>query len=183
MSFTTKFVFDLDLTLYNEKECTESKNQKVYYNSFKTKPFLNQLLEAIPYKKFILTNATFAHAEDVLARLGIDKHFSKILSTDMVEGALKPSIPIYLSAMKEFGLKPNDNIFFFEDQPDNLHTAKTQFGWTTILLTDRKMKKPKYIDYIFPKIEDALLFFQIKENFKKDNILLSRPIKSPKKKH
>jgi len=183
MAFTTKYVFDLDHTLYNEKECTESTNSKTYYNSFKTKPFLNQLLKAIPYKKYILTNATKLHAEDVLKRLGIEKHFHKTLSTDMVNNSLKPELPIYLAAMQEFGIKPNDNVYFFEDQPDNLETAKTEFGWNTVLLTDRKMKKPKYVDFMFPKVEDALLFFQIRENFKKDGIKQSsfKRVKSPKK--
>ncbi len=32
-----KFVFDLDLTLYSDKDCIESNNERIYYNSFKEK--------------------------------------------------------------------------------------------------------------------------------------------------
>ena len=48
-------------------------------------------------------------------------------------------------------------VFFFDDLPDNLVTAK-KFNWTTILIGKQMIYNP-FIDYIFPKIEDALFYF------------------------
>ena len=44
-----KFVFDLDLTLYAETDYTDNKSETKYYNSFKNKNFVRQLLTRVVY--------------------------------------------------------------------------------------------------------------------------------------
>ena len=163
-----KFVFDLDLTLYSEKDCKDTECQRVYYNSFKEKNFLKQLLKTIPYTKYILTNANYLHAEDVLKRLGIFNEFKGILSSDMfADEDIKPSLPIYIEAIKHFKIKSREVVYFFEDQPDNLKTAKEKLKWNTVLICPEPFKKPSYIDYVFKTIEEALLFFIVRDKFRK----------------
>lgn len=170
----TKLVFDLDLTLYSENDYIDTDNESLYYNSFKKKPFLNQLLSIIPYKKYILTNASYSHAEDVMKRIGIKQHFQKIISSDMGE-IYKPDLPIYVKAINNFMIEPTDTIYFFEDQIDNLKTAKERFKWNTILITREKIRKPKYVDYIFHSIEEALLFLIVKDDLGKQSKYLKTP--------
>ncbi len=67
---TIKFIFDLDLTLYADNEYTQTDDEDIYYNSFKRKPFLKELLQSIPHPKYILTNASKDHADDVLKKNG-----------------------------------------------------------------------------------------------------------------
>jgi FMN phosphatase YigB (HAD superfamily) len=163
-----KYIFDLDHTLYSSNDCVENDaNPLKYYNSFKHKNFLKQLLSNIDYNKYILTNANLAHAKDVLKRLDLSKQFKDIISTDE-SNCLKPDPIMYSMAVKRFKIKPKEVVYFFEDQRDNLLVAKRDFNWVTILIINEKIAKPAYVDYIFPKIEDALLFFTIKNKFDKN---------------
>lgn len=160
-----KFVFDLDLTLYSEHDCDDSLPIEQYYESFRPKPGLKKLLTTIPYPKYILTNATFAHAIDVLNRLGIYSKFRKIISADMTN-SLKPSLPIYQKAITEFQIGPRERVIFFEDQPINLQSAKDHLGWQTVLICPTKGKKPEGVDFLFSTIEEALTFFVVKDRVK-----------------
>ena len=59
--------------------------------------------------------------------------------------------------------KRNDyKIIFFDDLLDNLVTAK-RIGWMTVWISDKFNEKPEYIDYSFPNIYDALIYFRLKE--------------------
>ena len=58
----------------------------------------------------------------------------------------------------------------FEDNIENLETAKLKYGWTTILLTNNFSKTvpkyiyPPYVDFVFRNIEEALIFFMVREH-------------------
>ncbi len=159
-----KFIFDLDLTLYSELDHINSENEDVYYNSFKKKNFLRKLLIKLPHKKYIFTNANLEHAKLVLKKLNLKNIFSNIMSSDLANDQYKPNVNIYLEAIKDFKIKENDEIYFFEDQEVNLKTAKNKFNWKTILISPDKYTKKKYIDYKFNTIEEALLYFNILNN-------------------
>lgn len=163
-----KFIFDLDLTLYSENDYTDHSNPRIFYSSFKEKRVLKQLLTLIDYKKYILTNASYDHAVDVMKRLNIIDQFHSIISSDIANDKFKPDREIYDLAIKTFKVNKNETIYFFEDQIDNLKTAKKEYGWNTILITPQKMRKPQYVDYIFPTIEEALLYFIVKDKVKRD---------------
>ena len=72
-----KFIFDLDLTLYSERDYIDTENESKYYNSFKTKNFLRKLLLKLPYKKYIFTNANLEHAKVVLDKINLKNIFVK----------------------------------------------------------------------------------------------------------
>ena len=75
----SKYIFDLDLTLYSEKDYKDTENQKEYYDSFKPKHLLADLLKMLSGNKFILTNANIPHAKDVLGKLELHNIFSDII--------------------------------------------------------------------------------------------------------
>jgi len=157
---TIKFVFDLDLTLYSDNEYNDTTNEDEYYNSFKRKPFLREILNSIPYPKYILTNASKDHAIDVLKKMGLLKCFKNIMSSDMFE-LYKPSIQTYKVAINLFKIKDTDTVYYFEDLAENLKPAKENYGWTTIWLTkdaNAHRRKPKYVDHKFVSVEEAMLY-------------------------
>jgi len=164
-----KFIFDLDLTLYSERDYIDTENESKYYNSFKTKNFLRKLLLKLPYKKYIFTNANLEHAKVVLDKINLKNIFVNIMSSDLAGDQYKPNLPIYHEVIKDFKIKEDDEIYFFEDQEINLKTAKEKFNWNTVLISPDKYVKKKYIDYKFNTIEEAILFFNVEYNFKKQN--------------
>ena len=96
----------------------------------------------------------------VLKKMRINDIFYNTLNTDEITSK-KPNPKIYKFAINKFGIKSSDNIYFFEDTPENLSTAK-ELGWNTVFIGDwDKMfkKNTPYIDFYFRKIEDALIFF------------------------
>jgi len=161
-----KFIFDLDYTLYSCHDCIETDNSEVFYNSFKQKNFMNHLLNQLDYDKFIFTNGSYSHAKLVLDKLNNKELFKSIVSTDMVFDKLKPDKMMYEAAIEEFNIKRNEEVYFFEDAIENLEMAKKGYGWNTVLINPENMgRKPAYIDYVFKTIEEALLFFVVKEKF------------------
>lgn len=157
---TIKFIFDLDLTLYGDNEYSDTTDEKEYYESFKRKPFLKEILNSIPHPKYILTNASKDHAVDVLKKMGLSKCFKQIMSSDMFE-LYKPSIATYKVAINLFKVKDTDKVYYFEDLAENLKPAKENYGWTTIWLTKEAMahkRKPKYVDHKFVSVEEAMLY-------------------------
>tara|TARA_B100001093_G_C26742371_1_gene977256 strand:+ start:650 stop:1144 length:495 start_codon:yes stop_codon:yes gene_type:complete len=160
-----KFIFDLDLTLYSETDYVDNESERKYYNSFKKKNFVKQLLTQIPHNKYILTNANLAHASVVLKKTNLLDLFNDIISSDMAN-SYKPYRIIYDMAIKEFAIEKDETVYFFEDQVDNLKTAKKLYNWTTILISPEKTRKNKFVDYVFTNIEEALLFFIVKDKIK-----------------
>jgi len=157
---TIKFIFDLDLTLYSDNEYTNTDNEELYYNSFKRKPFLKELLLSIPHPKYILTNASKDHADDVLKKMGITKCFKNMMSADMFD-LFKPSIQTYKVAINLFKIRDTDRVFYFEDLAENLKPAKENHNWTTIWLTKNahmNKRKPLYVDYKFGSVEEAMMY-------------------------
>ena len=70
-------VFDLDQTLY--------QMEPFDYEALEPNPYLNFLLDMLPYKKIIFTNATTNHALKCLTRLGITDQFEHIISRDTIK--------------------------------------------------------------------------------------------------
>jgi FMN phosphatase YigB (HAD superfamily) len=169
------FIFDLDHTLYSDHDFNDKASD--IYPTFKEKPLMRKLLHQLPYNKFIITNGNKAHADVVVRKLGIDDVFpiqrgnenECMITVDDVSNP-KPHVEPYFLAMKKFNLSHDNEVLFFEDNVDNLATAKN-LGWGTVLINPNPIGKyqfPEYVDYVFPSIEDSLLFFQIRDNLKKN---------------
>lgn len=163
-----KFIFDLDWTLYNRRDNIDESSNEAYYNSFKRKPFLKNLLKELKEDIYIFTNGNTIHAVEVLTRLGLKELFpnERIISRDNIK-YLKPHPIGYYKVIQDFKISRTDEVYFFEDTIQNLLMAK-KLGWKTILISDHKTEYCNYIDYTFSHIEEALLFFLVKKKFEKN---------------
>lgn len=162
------FIYDLDNTLHSRQECDETANEDKYYASFKKKKFLKHLIKKTKHNQYIFTNGNYPHAALLLKKLGLHTLFPKerIVSSDMFEYRYKPYPESYQKAIDRFKISDDDEVYFFEDTHENLEAAK-ELKWKTILVGDNSKEKEDYIDWKFRNIEEALLFFKIKEKFGK----------------
>jgi len=160
---TTKYIFDIDLTLYSKKDyledTLEDTDDEKFYNSLKQKNKLRELLLAIPYKKYILTNGSFEHAYKVLEKTNLENIFEEMVNGYNLQ-VYKPTPYIYHEAQYEFEIDDKDKVYFFEDIKENLKISKDLYNWITVLIDpENDDSKEEYIDYTFRTIEDAMTYF------------------------
>jgi putative hydrolase of the HAD superfamily len=95
-------------------------------------PALDEALAALPGRKLIFTNGSERHAEAVLDRLGLSRHFDGIFDVKMADFIPKPVIETYHKMLDHFGIEAQSSIFF-EDSHLNLKPA-AKLGMTTVLV-------------------------------------------------
>ena len=147
------WVFDLDLTLY------ELNGKEFSYKNIVKPPGLRDKIIKLPGRKIMFTNGNLQHSIACVNLLNLRKTFHKVLCRELT--GFKPSINSYIKAYHFSGMKQGEKTFFFEDTVVNLEMAK-KFNWTTILIKRNPTqyeKNCKRVDYIFPDINTALLFF------------------------
>jgi len=93
-------------------------------------PELERALARLPGRKAIYTNASTAHAERVLARLGVIHHFAGVFDIAAAGYLPKPDPRSYAAAVAALGLEPRRTVFF-EDSARNLAPAHA-LGMTTV---------------------------------------------------
>jgi putative hydrolase of the HAD superfamily len=120
---------------------------------------LDQALERLPGRKLIYTNGSVRHAENVMARLGVARHFDAIF--DIAEAAYvpKPTISSYRALIARHGFDPSRAIML-DDMPRNLAPA-AELGMTTVWVkTDVAWAQPAeqtgYIHHIAENLADWL---------------------------
>lgn len=94
---------------------------------------LDEALHALPGRKLIFTNGTVAHAEKVLARIGITHHFGGIFDIVHADFIPKPEMEPYRKFLRQTGVRP-ETAAMFEDIARNL-LAPHELGMTTVLVT------------------------------------------------
>jgi putative hydrolase of the HAD superfamily len=99
-----------------------------------TDPALDAMLTAIPQRKIVFTNGSAAHAERVLACLGVRAHFSDVFSLERVAYVPKPARAAFETVLEHLGVRAAD-CAFLDDRADNLATARA-LGMRTILVGD-----------------------------------------------
>lgn len=109
------FVHDIDLTVIEPN------------------PALDRALEALPGTKVIFTNADTAHANQIIERLGIARHFTGIFDIFDANFVPKPDPGIYDQFVVRHRIRP-DRAVLFEDTAANLAPAAA-LGMTTVLIT------------------------------------------------
>ncbi len=95
---------------------------------------LRDMLERIPLRKAVYTNATSAHGKRVLSALGIGKHIERVIGIEEVGLHNKFNREAYermLTLLEATGLE----CVMVEDSPRNLPAAKA-VGMTTVLVLD-----------------------------------------------
>ncbi len=94
---------------------------------------LDEALHALPGRKLIFTNGTVAHAESVLKRLGVTRHFNDIFDIVHSDYIPKPQRGPYEKFVRQTNIKPETSAMF-EDIARNLE-APHEMGMTTVLVT------------------------------------------------
>jgi putative hydrolase of the HAD superfamily len=94
---------------------------------------LAKALETLPGRKLIFTNGTVAHAEKVLARLGVGGHFTGIFDIVHSDFIPKPQLEPYEKFVAVHAIEPQ-RAAMFEDIARNLEIPH-RLGMTTVLVT------------------------------------------------
>jgi putative hydrolase of the HAD superfamily len=112
---------------------------QVDHSPLRPNPPLGAAIEQLPGRKLILTNGTRSHADAVLARLQLDRHFEDVF--DIVAGELepKPSPAVYDRFLKAHGVKA-ERAAMFEDLARNL-AVPHRLGMTTVLVVPENTRE------------------------------------------
>jgi putative hydrolase of the HAD superfamily len=95
-------------------------------------PQLGDAIEMLPGRKLILTNGTRAHADAVMKRLDIDRHFEDVFDIAAADLDPKPLPQVYDRFLKKHGIDPTRAVMF-EDLARNLEVPHA-LGMTTVLV-------------------------------------------------
>jgi len=107
-------------------------------------PRLDAALHALPGRKLIFTNGTVAHAEKVLARIGITHHFGDIFDIVHSDFVPKPEMEPYRKFVAQTGIRPQTSAMF-EDIARNLE-APHALGMTTVLVTSPENRDAEHLN-------------------------------------
>ncbi len=100
----------------------------------KPDPTLGDLLERLPGRKVVFSNASRAHAERVLALLRLEKPFETVIGLEDLGYVPKPNAGAFRSALDRLGASA-DRCSLIDDLRANLAAAKW-FGMRTIWVTE-----------------------------------------------
>ena len=119
-------------------------------------------LEKLNMDKFIFTNGSAEHAENILTHLGIYDLFGRDKIFDIEDSGYipKPEPKTFDLMLKKFGINPKETIYI-EDIAKNLSIGYEKGCTTVWLINDEhfgKMDSNK--DYILHKIENLSLFLK-----------------------
>ena len=112
-------------------------------NSLQEDNDLRKILLLLPGKKYIFTNGTKKHAENVLKKLNLENIFQSIFGIKEANYLPKPNSETYNLFLKTYKIDPKTSIMF-EDMGRNLIPAK-ELGMKTVLL-ERKLPNKKNSD-------------------------------------
>jgi putative hydrolase of the HAD superfamily len=113
-------------------------------------PQLDAVLASIPQRKVIFTNASREHAEGVLARLGVRRHFEQIVDVRDMGYESKPKPDAYQRICDILGIQPQE-CMLVEDNVRNLSPAK-ELGMATVLVGGNGTDA--CVDYAIDRIEE-----------------------------
>ena len=149
------YIFDLDDTIIYHPFGI------VNYNKMKIDKNQSKILNNLDSPKFIYSNGTLEHVKEVLNNMELSNTFNKIYARDTIP-YMKPYIESFKFVEQDIKKYYNDRnkYYFFDDLLDNLKTAKSR-GWITIWVNIKFMDCPYYVDYAFPNVHTAIMYFLI----------------------
>ena len=139
-----KYVHDIDISFMKE--------DKIMRNE----------LENLNMEKFIFTNGSAEHAQNILTRLGVYDLFGKEKVFDIKDAGYvpKPEAQTFDLMVKKFGINPKETIYI-EDIAKNLSIGFERGCTTVWLINDEHFGKiDSDKDYISHKIENLSLFLR-----------------------
>jgi putative hydrolase of the HAD superfamily len=105
---------------------------RIDHSPLEPNPALGVAIEQLPGRKLILTNGTRRHADAVLARLGLDRHFQDVFDIIAAELEPKPSPGTYDRFLTLHDVDAG-KAAMFEDLARNLAVPHS-LGMTTVLV-------------------------------------------------
>ena len=139
-----KYVHDIDISFMKEDK------------------ILRNELENLNMEKFIFTNGSAEHAQNILTRLGIYDLFGKEKVFDIKDAGYvpKPEAQTFDLMVKKFGINPKETIYI-EDISKKLSIGLERGCTTVWLINDEHFGKiDTDKDYISHKIENLSLFLK-----------------------
>jgi putative hydrolase of the HAD superfamily len=101
-------------------------------------PELAELLARLPGQKHVFTNGPSEFVHRVLARLGVDEHFTQVFDIRHHGFVPKPDPQPFLRAMAALG-DPAGTLMLVDDSPQNLARARELGWWTAWLRSPHSM--------------------------------------------
>ena len=137
-----KYVHDIDLSCLKKND--ELRNELIKLN----------------LKKYVFTNGSREHAENIIRHLGIEDLFDDIFDIVDAEYFPKPDPKNYDLMLKKFRIDPKETLYI-EDIAKNLSIAK-KLGTTTVWLINEEQwgKKDSDKEFIDYKIKNVSLFLK-----------------------
>ena len=121
---------------------------------------LKKELENLNLKKFIFTNGSKEHANNITTHLGINDLFNGLFDIVDAEFSPKPTAKTFDLMVKKFKIIPKETLYI-EDIAKNLSIGKERGAITAWLINDeywgKKESNKQFIDY---KIENLSLFLK-----------------------
>jgi putative hydrolase of the HAD superfamily len=105
---------------------------QIDHSPLEPNPALGAAIEQLPGRKLILTNGTRKHADAVMKRLEIDRHFEDVFDIAAADLDPKPLPQVYHRFLKKHGVDPM-KAAMFEDLARNLEVPHA-LGMTTVLV-------------------------------------------------
>ena len=105
---------------------------RIDHSPLQPNPAMGAAIEKLPGRKLILTNGSREHAGEVLARLGIARHFEAVFDIVAAELEPKPAAQTYRRFLNLHGVDPT-RAAMFEDLARNL-VVPHSLGMTTVLV-------------------------------------------------
>jgi putative hydrolase of the HAD superfamily len=112
---------------------------EVDHSPLEPNPVLGHAIEKLSGRKLILTNATRAHCDAVLARLGLHRHFDDVFDIIAAELEPKPAPRTYERFLAAHGVDP-ERAAMFEDLARNLAVPHA-LGMTTVLVVPENTRE------------------------------------------
>jgi putative hydrolase of the HAD superfamily len=125
---------------------------EIDHSPLEPNPQLGAAIEKLPGRKLILTNGTRKHADAVMQRLAIDKHFEDVFDIEAAELEPKPSPQTYQRFLALHGVDPQ-KAAMFEDLARNLATPHA-LGMTTVLVIPEGTREVLREDWEFEGRDD-----------------------------
>jgi len=105
---------------------------EIDHSPLEPNPALGAAIESLPGRKLILTNGTRKHAEAVMKKLEIDRHFEDVFDIAAANLDPKPLPQVYDRFLHKHGVDPQ-RAAMFEDLARNLEVPYA-LGMTTVLV-------------------------------------------------
>jgi putative hydrolase of the HAD superfamily len=116
-------------------------------------PTLGALLERLPGRKVVFSNASRAHAERVLALLRLEKPFESVIGLEDLGYVPKPSPGAFRSALERLGA-PAERCSLIDDLRANLAAAK-RLGMRTIWVAEATSDRAdETIDHVIANVRE-----------------------------